>query len=43
MTAETLVTAPLAISARNPRYFEARGGDGEPRIVYLTGAHVNNN
>ena len=43
MTTETLVTAPLAVSQRNPRYFEALGGDGEARIVYLTGAHVNNN
>ena len=42
MTTETLVTAPLAVSRRNPRYFETRG-DGEARIVYLTGAHVNNN
>jgi hypothetical protein len=44
MTTETLVTAPLAISRRNPRYFETQGGaDGQARIVYLTGAHVNNN
>lgn len=43
MTTETHVTAPLAVSRRNPRYFEARGGDRDGRIVYLTGAHVNNN
>jgi hypothetical protein len=43
MTTETLVTAPLVVSQRNPRYFEARGGDNDGRIVYLTGAHVNNN
>jgi len=43
MTTETVVTAPLAVSQHNPRYFEARGADGEARIVYLTGAHVNNN
>jgi hypothetical protein len=43
MTTEILVTAPLAVSRRNPRYFEASGGDGDGRVVYLTGAHVNNN
>ena len=43
MTIETLTTAPLAVSQRNPRYFEARGGGNDGRIVYLTGAHVNNN
>ena len=43
MTTETLVTAPLVVSQRNPRYFEARGGGNDGRIVYLTGAHVNNN
>jgi hypothetical protein len=43
MTTETMVTAPLVVSKRNPRYFEARGGDSDGRIVYLTGAHVNNN
>jgi hypothetical protein len=43
MTTSTLSTAPLAVSRRNPRYFESRGTDGEARIVYLTGAHVNNN
>ena len=43
MTTETLVTAPLAVSRRNPRYFETQGADGQARIVYLTGAHVNNN
>jgi hypothetical protein len=43
MTTETLVTTPLIVSERNPRYFGAQGPDGETRIVYLTGAHVNNN
>lgn len=43
MTTETLMTAPLVVSRRNPRYFEARGGSHDGRIVYLTGAHVNNN
>ena len=43
MTTETLVTAPLAVSRRNPRYFETQGADGQARIVYLTGSHVNNN
>ena len=32
MTTETLVTAPLAVSRRNPRYFETQDADG-------TGAH----
>jgi hypothetical protein len=43
MTTETLTTAPIVVSRRNPRYFEAHGGGHDGRIVYLTGAHVNNN
>ncbi len=35
---------PLTRSRRNPRYFAvASGTAGDERIVYLTGAHVNNN
>jgi hypothetical protein len=43
MTTETFLTAPLVVSLRNPRYFEAQSAHGDARIVYLTGAHVNNN
>jgi hypothetical protein len=35
---------PLVVSRANPRYFTvAAGDDAEPRVVYLTGSHVNNN
>jgi hypothetical protein len=34
---------PLVVSRANPRYFEAPADGGGARVVYLTGAHVNNN
>ena len=40
MTTETLTTAPLVVSRRNSRYFEARSGGTDGRIVYLTGAEI---
>ena len=40
----TAATGPLAVSRANPRYFAVLAGDGaEERLVYLTGAHINNN
>ena len=34
---------PLAVSARNPRYFTPTSGPGAGRAVYLTGSHIWNN
>jgi hypothetical protein len=34
---------PLVVSAANPRYFAVASGSGDPKAVYLTGSHVNNN
>jgi hypothetical protein len=34
---------PLVVSKANPRYFAIGSGEGEGRLVYLTGSHVNNN
>ena len=42
-TTTRTAAGPLVVSRTNPRYFEARGEEGEQRAVYLTGAHVNNN
>jgi len=37
------VAGPLIVSKTNPRYFAIPSRDGaEERLVYLTGAHVNN-
>jgi hypothetical protein len=41
-TSTRAAAGPLVVSDINPRYFAVRG-DGERRVVYLTGAHVNNN
>jgi hypothetical protein len=41
-TIHTRTTGPLAVSARNPRYFTHRD-DPTGRAVYLTGSHIWNN
>lgn len=39
----TPVAGPLAVSTANPRYFAVASGAAAGTIVYLTGAHINNN
>jgi hypothetical protein len=34
---------PLVVSTINPRYFMIASGDTKGKLVYLTGAHINNN
>ena len=43
MTATLLADGPLAVSARNPRYFTPVSGPRAGRAVYLTGSHIWNN
>jgi hypothetical protein len=41
---QVTVAGPLVVSAANPRYFTAAGGDGaDQQAVYLTGSHIWNN
>lgn len=38
-----MISGPLRVSTKNPRYFTPSSGDGAGRAVYLTGSHIWNN
>jgi Family of unknown function (DUF6298) len=42
-TTGPVAASPLVVSKANPRYFTVASGNADSRVVYLTGAHINNN